>query len=335
MALPIASSVLRATGAAAGDYGSDATMRRTRPPRGLIISTGEEVPGGQSLRARIVVIGVQPGQVNLDLLTLAQQAAAQGSYARAMAGFIQWLAPRLDQVRDDLIAITRERRTQAGVAHARTADALAQLFGAWTIWLRFVVANGVVTRSEADEIEREVWSTLTALGAEQQALQRDYDPVDRFYSLLGAVLSSGKGHIALASSPDRRPDNADDAKALGWRRHDDGVWHSQGPCIGWWAEDGIYLEPDASYAAAQQLGSSSGEGVGVSSTTLHRRMHERRLLLSTELRGGETRLKARKSIGGRRLQVIHIAHTLSLHVAPSGPTGPSGHGDANEHQELP
>ena len=80
-------------------------MRRTRPPRGLIASTGEEVPGGQSLRARMVIVEVQRGDVKLDVLTLAQRDAVQGIYAKAMAGFIRWLAPRLDQVRTDLVSI--------------------------------------------------------------------------------------------------------------------------------------------------------------------------------------------------------------------------------------
>jgi Domain of unknown function (DUF927) len=322
----IADRVLRAQGnrSGRGRLRSDATMRRSRPPRGLIVSTGEEVPGGQSLRARMVIIEVRPGEVDLDKLTHAQRAAARGDYAAAMAGFIRWLATRLDQVRTDLIAISRERRAHVDVAHARTADTFAQIFATWVIWLRFVIEVGVVTRDEADAIEGEVWSTLTTLAAEQQDLQRTNEPVHRFYALLSAVLSSGRAHISSADSPDRRPDDVNDAKALGWRRNEDGSWHPQGPCIGWWAEDGIYLQPEASYAAVQQLGAGTGEGVGVASATLHRRMFERGQLLSTERRGGETRLKSRKTVGGRRQHVLHIAHsTLASHAAQSGPTGPS------------
>ena len=272
----------------------------------------------------MVIVEVRPGEVDLDKLTHAQRAAARGDYAAAMAGFIRWLASRLDQVRADLIAISRERRARVDVAHARTADTFAQIFATWVIWLRFVVEVGVATRDEADAIEGEVWSTLIALAAEQQDLQRANEPVHRFYALLSAVLSSGRAHISSADSPDRRPEDVNDAKILGWRRNEDGSWHPQGPCIGWWADDGIYLQPEASYAAVQQLGAGTGEGVGVTSATLHRRMFERGLLLSTERRGGETRLKSRKTIGGHRQHVLHIARcTLASHAAQSGPTGPS------------
>jgi Domain of unknown function (DUF927) len=309
----VADRVLRAQGNRSGRarLRSDTSLRRTRPPRGLIISTGEEVPGGQSLRARMVVIEMHRGDVDLEQLTLAQRAAADGFYVMAMAGFIRWLAPRLDEVRADFLTITRERRTNVQVAHARTADILAQLFAAWSIWLKFIVATGAINSNAASAIEDEVWSTLAGLAPEQHDLQRANDPVDRFYSLVDAVLASGKAHISSAACPDQRPADVDDANALGWRRDNSGAWHPQGPCIGWLAADGIYLEPDASYAAAQQLGSSSGEGVGVTALTLHRRMFARGSLLSTEIRGGETRLKVRKFIGGKRRSIFHIARDLS------------------------
>jgi hypothetical protein len=106
----LADRVLRAQGNRSGRarLRPDASLRRARPPRGLVISTGEEVPSGPSLRARLVVVDVQRGDVNIEQLTMAQQDAAQGVYARAMSGFIKWLAPRLDQVRKDFDSLTHE-----------------------------------------------------------------------------------------------------------------------------------------------------------------------------------------------------------------------------------
>ena len=309
---------------------SDTRLRPARPPRGLILSTGEEVPAGQSLRARLVVVEIRPRDVNRELLGDAQEAANQGLYAQAMAGYVCWLAPRLDEVRAKLQAISRERRDRTAISHSRTADVLAQISTAWTVWLEFVVGIGAATRGEADAIEVEVWAALTELAAEQCSLQRDHEPTERFLSLVDAVLSSGKGHVTSAEAPGERPAHAGDLNALGWRRYEDGSWHPQGTCIGWLAADGLYLEPQASFAAAQQLGGASGEGIGVAAATLHRRMYERGLLLSVEQRGNELRFKTRKTIGGRRREVIHIAHRGSDDSAsactadPPGPTGPTG-----------
>ena len=330
----IADRVIRALGnkTGRGRLRPDGTQRRARPPRAFILSTGEEIPAGHSLRARLVVVQVQPGDVIDEALTIAQQDAASGAYATAMAGYISWLAPQLDKVREDLRRFTHERRVEVpATAHSRTADNIAQLSAAWSIWLRFVVVVGAATPDEATQIDGAVWQTLKAIATEQGALQRVYDPVDRYFSLINSVLSSGKGHIPSATQPDRPPEGADIARAMGWRRLTDGAWQAQGACIGWWAADGIYLEPEVSYALAQQMGAASGEGVSVAPSTLHRRMFERKLLLSTEKRGGELRLRVRKGIGGQRKHVLHVAHSHLL-SPNTGPTGPTGPGDENDEE---
>jgi hypothetical protein len=310
----------------------DGRQRRVRPPRSLIISTGEEIPAGHSLRARLVIVQVQPGDVDDEKLTMAQRDAASGAYANAMAGFIRWLASRLNEVRADLKRMTSERRIKLPRrVHARTADNIAQLSAAWTIWLRFVAETGAMTLEEISQVEATVWQALVDLAVEQSAVQRVFDPVDRYFALVSSVLSSGRGHIASAAQPDRAPEGSDVARAMGWRRLADGVWQAQGTCIGWWAADGIYLEPEVSYSLAQQMGAASGEGVSVQPSTLHRRMLERKLLLSTEKRGGEVRLRVRKGIGGQRKHVLHVAHTHLL-SPNTGPTGPSGPEDENDEE---
>jgi hypothetical protein len=315
----LADRVLRAQGNRSGRarLRPDASLRRARPPRGLIISTGEEVPSGSSLRARLAIDDVQRGDVIIEQLTMAQQDAAQGGYARAMSAFIEWLAPRLDQVRNDFATLTHERRNQVSNSHARTADAIAQLGAAWSIWLRFVVDVGAASPEEVVAIEESVCQTLAALAVEQADLQRANDPIDRFRELLMAALASGRAHVASATLLGGRP--PDKPEAWGWRKGDVEEWHSRGDCVGWCDEHGLYLEPEASYAAAQKM----GEGVSIAVETLHRRMSERGILLSHETRGGSRRLKVRKTIDGKRREVLHVAHDLRPPVRGSGPSGPS------------
>jgi hypothetical protein len=335
-----ADRVLRAQGnnSALGRLRPDTTMKPQRPPRCLIISTGEEVPGGQSLRARIIIIELECGEVDQEKLTTAQKDAVGGVYARAMAGYVRWLAPRLDEVRREFKSLVQERRARFDADHKRSADAFAQISAAWSTWLRFVRETGAVTQTEVDAIEAEVWSTLMALSSQQKGLQRASDPVERFLSLLGGVLSSGRGHICRSDQPDDRPRDPDAARALGWKRDSNGSgnWHPLGPCIGWLAEDGLYVEPEAAFAAAQQLGNASGDPVGIMASTLWKRMHQRNLLLSTERRGGDLRLRTRKMIGRSRRPVIHIAHIApSLSEKPAQPAHPAQHdGLHNEINDM-
>jgi hypothetical protein len=80
-----ADRVLRAKGNASGRQRMrpDTTLRPEKPPRALILSTGEDVPRGQSLRARMLVLELSPGDLDWHKLTQCQQDAAGGLHARA------------------------------------------------------------------------------------------------------------------------------------------------------------------------------------------------------------------------------------------------------------
>ena len=80
---------------------ADGGSRPTYYPRGLIISTGEDIPSGQSLRARLLVLELTPGEIPADALSAAQADAASGLLAAAMAGYLRWLAPQIDELRAD------------------------------------------------------------------------------------------------------------------------------------------------------------------------------------------------------------------------------------------
>ena len=104
-------------------------------------------------------------------------------------------------------------------------------------------------------------------------------------------------------------------------------WQPQGRLIGW--EDGaggLFLEPESSYTAVQEMGNATGEGVGISSATLRKRLHERGMLLSTETDKNKVRLTVRQTIGGKRRQVVHITNLLSVPEigAPCAPVAPVG-----------
>jgi len=91
-----------------GRLSSDGTVIGDRPPRGLIVSTGEVLPVGASLNARILTLPIEEGH-GLDfedpsLLNEAQSASREGTLAIAMAAFICWLAPRYEEIHADLEA---------------------------------------------------------------------------------------------------------------------------------------------------------------------------------------------------------------------------------------
>ncbi|MCP4708831.1 MAG: DUF927 domain-containing protein, partial [Planctomycetes bacterium] len=82
-----AERIIRAQGNRSGRQRmrSDTTLRSTKLPRGLILSTGEDVPRGQSIRARLMILEIGLQDLNWTLLTKLQKKAADGLFTRAMS----------------------------------------------------------------------------------------------------------------------------------------------------------------------------------------------------------------------------------------------------------
>jgi hypothetical protein len=320
-----AARLIRAQGNRAGRdrLRPDGTLRPSKPPRGALLSTGEDIPGGQSVRARIFVVEVGLGDVDRERLTAAQREAH--TFAGAMSAYIRYLARDLDGHRRRFANRSAELRVEAEGGHARTAWITGELGAALELYLRFV-----------DRLDRwpECWSAIKAASGAQAAHQIAEDPARRFVALIGAVLSSKVGHLARADKPDIAPfDHV--AGRVGWRQiaperagsqgDDDKppIWSPQGPQIGWCDRDGetAFLEPESAYSAAQKLATGQGSAVGVGSRTLWKRLAEGGLLAMRDK--GRNTYSAYIGEGQGQKNTIAISlETLAMYVPPeTGLTG--------------
>ena len=299
-----ADRVLRAQGnnSGRGRCNPDGTPRPEKAPRGTMLATGEEVPAGHSLRARLFVTGMVKGDVDLDKLTSMQRLAADGVLAAAMAGYVQWLAARHDDILDRYAREMRALRADAATAtaHLRTSDTVRALIASWRIFLEFAHESGSITPVEKDELEARGTIAFASIAEDQDEMQAASDPVLRFFELLRSALLSGKAHAASVSQS-----APDEPELWGWRRHDANAaftWEPLGERIGWLEGEDLYLEPAAAYALTEKLAAAEGQSLGLTKTTLEKRLHERRCLASvekiTDATGHEkTRLKVRRRIG--------------------------------------
>ncbi|MEK7205259.1 MAG: hypothetical protein AAB254_07085, partial [candidate division NC10 bacterium] len=318
-----ADRVLRAQGnrAGRGRMKPDGTLRPEYFPRGLIISSGEDIPRGQSLRSRLWILELSPGQVDLQELTRAQEDAARGLLARALAGYLKWLAPQMDQLKEVLPPRHRELRIEArsvGVVHDRTPDIMASLAMGWEVFLRFAREAGAVTVKEAGELRRSGWQALGEAARAQREHLKSEEPTGRFLALLSAALSSGQVHLAEANTG-KEPE---EPGRWGWRSKgilDD--WQPLGDRIGWVEGDHLLLEPEAAFAAVQKLARDQGSHLAISPRTLWKRMAEKGLLASREVSQG--RNFVRWSIAGVRKSVLHLSiGLLSRKNVPNVPNVP-------------
>ncbi len=346
---------------------ADLSVREGRPPRCLLLSTGEDMPAGHSLGARMLKVEVGSGEIETTRLTACQRDAAAGLYAQAMAAYLRWLAPRLKAMRSlmrervpDLRAIASEV-----AAHARTPGIVADLFFGLAGLVAFAVECGAMRPEEADAVSALAWRGLRAAAGEQVAHQQSEEPARRFLELLGSALASGRAHVdtmsggvpdVTADGVERGPADGADSNDVemfepsdGTRPHDRGAqsfwsdrwgwsyhrgqWEPRGPLVGWLDADAgaLFLEPDAAYKAAAEM---VPDGAGLpSSRTLWKRVAEGGWLRREESR--ET-LKVRVTVAGQRRAVICLRKdaleraSVELPDQPDQPDQHAGTPSANE-----
>jgi hypothetical protein len=297
-----------------GRMQQDTSLRPALYSRALLLSTGEDVPSGQSLRARMLILEVAPGDIRSDILAAMQANGAEGHLAAAMAGYVQWLAPRralLEEHRADLLLAFREQaRTPDG--HRRTSDLVGDLYFGADQFTSYAQERGALSPDEAASLLSSILSSLQSAAETQLAHQVEGEPAARFVELLTSALVSGSAHLDGERAGEAPPNPS----AWGWRMDAQGyppTWRSQGPWIGWIDGDGdsVYYEPGAAYKAANRQADGRGE-ISVQQKTLGKRLKELGHLVTSD----PGRSTARKAHGSTRLHVLHMR--AEAFQAPAG-----------------
>jgi hypothetical protein len=299
----------------AGNHTSRQRMRRDgslqppKPPRGTFGSTGEEIPRGHSVRARLNIVEMARGDLDVQKLTDCQADAAAGLYAASMSGFVRWLAGRYHAIQKEMPGRLAEIRDgqQGASQHRRTPANLAQLVLGFDYFLRFAEESGAITGPEKSALEDRVQKAVLEIGKAQETYHQDADQVMAFLRLLRACITSGRAHVAATKGdePQKSPE------AWGWRSRTAGagehareVWEFQGRRVGWLDGEHLYLDPESAHAEAQRLAAEKGDSLGLSAQTLGKRLAEKGMLLSREK--SRERLTVRRTLENRRQDVWHL-----------------------------
>jgi hypothetical protein len=301
-----AERLFRAQGNRAGRarMSMDGKIRQGRKPRGVILSTGEEIPRGESIRARVLIVEVEPGSIESEALTKCQKDAASGAYAQAMAGFIKWFAGKYETVQSNIRSEIDTLRAEAAfkAKHKRTPEIVANLGLGLKYLFQFAAEIGAFEAGEQADLWDMAWEGLCDSANAQAAHQNAEDPVLMYIDFLGSAFSTGMAH--LTNTNHGLPLNAE---LWGWKSTAfNDFWTQQGVRIGWLdganGED-IYLDPIAAYNTVQEVARRRGSCLPISDITLRRRLKERGFVVSTESADSCTN---RKTLGGARRQVLHL-----------------------------
>jgi hypothetical protein len=308
-----ADRLLRGVGnnAGRGRMFADGRLRPAKVSRSLNLVTGEDVPRGQSLRARLFVLPVSPGMIKWERVSLRQAEAATGAYAAALAGYLKWLAGSYADVKAAMPERLVELREQASGSslHKRTPAISVSLYYGVELFTKFAEEIGVFSPSNSDSFRDRCWTALGKAAAAQNPLVAASDPVQRFVELLGAAIASGRAHVAAMNG--KKPPQA---ASWGWRKRS----HDFEPCgerVGWVDGSSLYLEPTVAFAVAQSIAQAGTEPLTINATTLHKRLSERSKLVTVD--ANRERLQVRRTVEGRSKYVLHVRTDLLGSLAVS------------------
>ncbi len=257
--------------ASRGRLSSDArTQRQAYVPRGLVLSTGEDLPGGESLRSRVLCLEWPAGSMCWPVLDGLQEDRANGLHAGLMAAFIQWQAQdreRSIRIRREAHKVARQKIRMAG-ENNRTADIAADLWSVWPVLAAFSTERGILPAFDLHALGHRLWAAVLEMTGAQTAIVKDADPAERFLAQLMDVLASGRGHLAHGE-PGELPKEWE--SRCGWQ---DG--QPKGPRLGYLAprKGEVWLIGTAAYAEVVKL-----EPIGVSAGALWKRLNEKGCLL--------------------------------------------------------
>lgn len=320
----MAERLIRNTGNQAGRGRRDSTMQAKAAPfnRSMMIVTAEDLPRGQSLLGRLLILELTRADVDNVALTRLQHAASAGRFAGLMSAYLQWLAPRMDELKKTFpqsVEALRNSAIQEGFAssHPRAPEIFANLVAGAETFLDFLLFVGMLTPELGGGWLKSIHDGLKQAFNEQGAYQAEQDETERFMQLLRAVFSSGSAHVACRENqapPKSRP------FAWGWRdKGSDAAGVSpMGDCIGWYydasgtAPAEVWLQQDTAFKVVQQFARNQGDPFLISAPSLWRRMHEKGLILKTEpdKDRNKPRLTVKRMVAGRDVRVMVLSAGL-------------------------
>jgi hypothetical protein len=258
-----------------GRMNADGTLRQTYEPRGLVVASGEDIPKGHSLRARMIVGHIEKGAIDKAKLSLLQRNASDGLLAEAMAGYVRWIAAKATETfgAESSKWAIEQRDQRASHDHARTSDNSISLMLGIEQFLSFAEHVGAIDAVQRAEMSEQAWGEVGRAAQQQDEEQHGENPSEQFRDLTRAALMAGRGHLAVKATGDA-PSGLEET--CGWRRRDHhdqngelhSYWDARGDRLGWIDGDDLYLIPAAAYACAERLSGEQKRSLGLTQRTL-------------------------------------------------------------------
>lgn len=311
-----ADQIMRAQGNQAGrarltDISSHQT---TMYPRGMILSTGEDIPISQSIRARMLIIDITPGEVDKTKLSIAQK--LRPIYSFGMARWIQWIAGHGTQKIEEacIRRKTEIRDANQEVGHTRTPTTMGDIQTTIILFLAFAEEIKAITTEQHIRMKKEALDAIKACCCDQERHLKSADPTETFIETIRAMIG---GHLSHFRAMDGGiPKNAEE---LGWTSKagidDIKSYTAHGPKLGWvnWDADECYLDAVSAYALIVR---HSKGAISQTKQTMLKRLKDQGILTRTDETRQRNTVRVTCENQAKHVLAIRITHLLDTMEIP-------------------
>ena len=232
-----------------GRMTQNARRNDTPGPRGVVLSTGEQLPDNESTLSRLFVLYPEPDEVDVGLLTIAQEDDAP-IYPYAMANYIRWAGANYGHLKRTLPEQWSETRRRAFSEniHRRLLSTVALLYTGLELGLTFALQIGAITDQEFSEKTAAGWEVLVGLAARQARDVKTERPSQRFIEAFRTLLEQERVVVI-----DRQYSHYSEIirylgdRAITMELKPNQAW------VGWEDEDFYYLIPEITYTTVNDF----------------------------------------------------------------------------------
>jgi hypothetical protein len=307
-----ADKLIRAQGNQAGRarLTDTSNLQATMYPRGIIMSTGEDTPEGHSVRARMLIIELSPGDVKIPELTQAQK--LRHVLVGTTFGLIKAIAGEPKDIRKHAQFV---RDTNLALGHSRTPSMIGALVAGGSEVLKWFAASKHITKEEEVKLEKQMVDAILKAGDQQMQYLEAADPVDLFTAAIRQILGANTGHIRTMTGGVPAQ-----AMLLGWTNEaanqEVPFFKSHGPTIGWidWQADEICIDMAAGFA---QIKKAAGADLTLTRHTLLKRLKDAGALTRTDDARQRNTIRISAENHARTVICMPIISTLKLEESPN------------------
>jgi hypothetical protein len=306
-----ADKLIRAAGNQAGRARlTDASnLQTTMYPRGIILSTGEDVPEGHSVRARLLILELSPGDIDPKKLSAAQ--ANRSMFPAVTAALCQLLALAPANI-DDLAEKIRNENIEVG--HSRTPSMIGRLVAVAWEFIAWLEACQWLTKQQANKLRSVSADSIQKAGENQNQYLEEADPADQFGAAVRHVFAAGLGHVRSTNGGVPKG-----AEQLGWTVEGSGSdipqYKSRGPCIGWvrWEDNELLLDITAGINIIKK---AAGQDWTITKQTMFKRLKDSGLLKRTDDQRQRNTVRVTAEGHPRQALALDLAQILDSQEIP-------------------